>query len=153
MPKTNWSQNVWKSLQAGVVPGKAVKAEETSGETSPSTSTSAMGVMGPDGQLTDPANPLSTTSAFDTGTSSDANMVWKIPMVSAIELSLEEFEPMTFSVLEDLEADLYRLAEGRSEPPHVTVWCVAQAMCDMQSDLMEAPLLDGIKFYLENGSC
>jgi hypothetical protein len=153
MPKTNWSQNVWKSLQAGVVPGKAVEAEGTSEETSPSISTSAMEGMGPDGPLTGIPNPSSITSASSIGTSSAANMVWTMPMVSAIELSLEEFEPMTFDILGDLELALFTLAEGRSEPPHVTVWCMAQALCEMQSDFMEAPLVDGITYALENGHC
>jgi hypothetical protein len=153
MPKTKWSANAWKSLQAGAALLKSAKEGEILATDSPSSSTSAMEDMGPDGQLTDPLNPSSTTSASSTGMPSDESMVWKMPMVSALELSLEEFETLPLEELGDSLSPLLILAEGRSEEPHVTIWCAAQAMCEVESDFMEAPLIDGIQWFLANGNC
>jgi hypothetical protein len=97
--------------------------------------------------------PIDRSSASSTGMPSDESMVWKMPMVSALELSLEEFETLPLEELGDSLSPLLILAEGRSEEPHVTIWCAAQAMCEVESDFMEAPLIDGIQWFLANGNC
>lgn len=147
-----WFKKI-KSSIPGLAAGKTIAEsanEAASSEAKMSfTDISVTEVMGQDVLDVSKASLPSTTSASNITKTSSENTAWTESLLSVVERSWEELNSLDLDVLEPQAKNrLMQLVEGTGEPPAAIIWNIASFMSESESEFCEAPLLDGINFYL-----
>lgn len=131
--------------------GRPAKPKAISPEPAESTASTSTSVTGTENTATRAATS-STTSATSTTSPSSLPTVWTMSLTGFAESDLQTIMEGQWDNLDSsIREPLFKLAEGRGEPPEQTLREIVEFLADDNNNVwQDAPIVDALTFYFQN---